>query len=389
MKKTPSLKSIFNRFSSDLKQRLGIPLNDNLKENLSALGAVVSAENYLLYLLAEDIQRNLYPDTADPESEGGQLERLGLLYLGRLPYNATPTKLRLRVKGKSGSTLRDNLTFKDNNSNLLFILDNKYILNGTNDLIEVRSLENGSETVLQVGSELTITEPVIGVDSIVVVSEIIEKAVNSESESEYRRAVLDSMQLEMQGGAKTDYRLWARDCKGIRNVYPYVKSGDAGTIEIFAEANKEDSTDSKGTPPASMLSNLTSVLNLDPNTNKPMYKRGRRPMQAKLEVKPIVHEEITVTIKGLFTSSNAIKDSVKNSIEGYLYTIRPFVDGGQLLRDKNDVLNVARLSSAVSDAIGVDNFFLDLEMKVGSNIVSQWVFTNGRIPVLKNVVYVV
>lgn len=380
MKQTPTIQNIFERFSSALKAELNIPANENLKEHFSVLGSVTSAELKLLYLFAEDIQRNLYPQIADPNSEGGLLEDLGMLYLGRLPKPATASILELRANGVAGATLRTNLTFKSDTNNVVYILDSEYILSGSNDVITVRSVEVGTNTILSANSELTITEPVQGVNSTVTVKDTITPAVSAETIEQYRQAITDGIQLEPTGGAKTDYRLWGRDAVGVRQVYPYLKQNDSGTIEIYVEAENGNVT-------PQMISDVQSVLELDPDTSKPIYERGRRPMQATLDVKSVVPLLIDIEIVGLNINSLSIQNSIFSSLEAYLRNIRPFVDGGQLLRDKNDVLNVARLTNVVSDTIEIDNYFLDLKMFVDGAPYDIYTFSLGRIPKLNGVVY--
>lgn len=380
MKQTPNLEQIFERFSSALKAELNIPANENLKEHFSALGSVMSAELKLLYLFAEDIQRNVYPQTADPQSEGGMLEDLGMLYLGRLPKPPTATVLKLRVNGDANSVLRTNLTFKSTSNDVVYILDTEYILNGLNDVITVRSIETGIQTILESGSELIITEPVQGVNSNVEVVEVVISAVSGESVEQYRKAIVDAIQLEPNGGAKTDYRLWSRDAVGVREVYPYLKQNNSGTIEIYVEAENGNVT-------PQIITDVKNVLELDPDVSKPIYERGRRPIQAKLDVKQVVPMLIDIEIIGLNIRTLAIEQSIFSSIESYLRNIRPFIDGGMLLREKNDVLNVARLTNAVGDSIDIDNYFLDLKMFVDGAPYDFYTFGLGRIPKLNGVNY--
>lgn len=380
MKQTPTIPQIFERFSSALKAELNIPENEDLKTHFSAVGSVISSELKLLYLFAEDIQRNLYPQTADPQSQGGMLEDLGMLYLGRLPRPATATTMYLRVNGSVGSVLRANLTFKNEQSNIVFILDTQYVLNGTNDIIQVRSIETGPQTILSVGAELIITEPVLGVQSITTVDSIINPSVSAETIDQYRNAITDAIQLEPTGGAKTDYRLWGRDALGVRDVYPYLKQNDAGTIQIYVESEN-------GSVTPQMLTDVRNVIELDPNTSKPIYERGRRPMQATLEIMPVVEMLIDIKIIGLNIRTLAIEQNISNSIESYLRDIRPFIDGGMLLRDKNDILNIARISNVVNDSIDVDNYFLDLKMFVDGAPYDFYTFGLGRIPKLNSVTY--
>ncbi len=229
MRPIPTLSELQTALSNDFKSKLNI-YSDSLKKTLDAFTAVISAKTKLLYLFLSDVQNNIFPDTADLEQNGGTLERIGRIYLNRNPRPATVGVFEFSVTGVAGSILRSGLTFLSNEDakspGQLYVLDAEYILTGTNDIIEVRSLGSGVEFALDVNDNLTITEPVLGVNQTVSVSTILEEPLAGEDIEVYRQAILDAIQLEPQGGSKTDYRLWASDAQGVRKVYPYVKNGD-------------------------------------------------------------------------------------------------------------------------------------------------------------------
>jgi len=354
------------------------------------LSGVLAAQFKLAYLGVEDAQRNLYPDTADTFENGGSLNRLGSIYLNRDIRPATSAIYRVNVTGVEDSVLRSGLTFKSNidssNPNKLYILENEYTLTGSNDLITIRSIGGGLTYSQDNNNSLTITEPVIGVDKTVTINKnsfvSFTDPVASETTQEFRNAILNAIQLEPQGGSKADYRLWSSDAAGVRFVYPYLKDGDSGTVQIFVE-----SSGNGGVPNQTILDEVEEVNNFDPDETRPLQERARRPIQANLEVLPVDPINVEINIIGLNDSSTAIRESIELNVIAFLRNIRPFVDGADLIRNKNDILFSAKLQGVVTDVLDADNFFNDFNMLVGGISETSVIFAREKIPNLINVNY--
>jgi len=390
MKNIPSIIELNEDVANDLRSKLGLT-DDDLKKVVGALPLVLSAQLKLLYLFLGDIQDNCFPDKASTELNGGTLERLGRIYLNRNPFPDSIGVFKLSVTGVAGSVLRSDLTFKSNddalNAGQVYVLDTEYTLTGTADEIEVRSIGAGVLYNLSVGNNLTITEPVIGVDKTVTVSEVVTQSTAGETEELYRQAILNAIQLEPQGGAKSDYRIWSGDAQGVRLIYPYVRDGEAGTIDIYVEATLIDSEDGKGTPGTAILNAVADVIDFDPDVTKPDYERARRPMQANVEVSAITLIPVDVTITGLNEDSASVQTAIESSLIDLIYDVRPFIDGADLLRNKNDILYSGNVQGVVTSALVNGNFFNVLELKVDGNIVTSYEFGLGNIPYLRNLIF--
>lgn len=380
-----TIAEIKEQLSNDLRNRLGIS-DDKLKKVLDAMASVLAAQIKLTYLAINDAQRNLYPDTADTAENGGSLDRLGRIYLNRDIRPATASVYNIEVTGEAGSTLRAGLTFKSNddalNAGKLFVLDSEYTLNGTNDTVEIRSLGGGLDFELDNSNELTITEPVIGVEKTVFVESVITEPVEAETVEEYRTAILNAIQLEPQGGSKADYRIWANDAAGVRSVYPYVKDGEGGTVQIYVEA-----AGANPVPTQTILDDVEDVINFSPDNTKPLSERSRKPLQANLEVLPIQLVDVEINITGLLTDTPAIRAAIESNVIDYLTNVRPFVDGADLTRNKNDILYAARLQGVVTDVLEADNFFNDFTMLIDGVTQTSFIFSRENIPNLTNINY--
>lgn len=390
MKNIPSIIELNEDIANDLRSKLGLT-DDDLKKVVSALPLVLSGQFKLSYLFLGDIQDNCFPDKASTELNGGTLERQGRIYLNRNPFPNSIGVFKLSVIGVAGSVLRSDLTFKSNddalNAGQVYVLDTEYTLTGTADEIEVRSIGAGVDYNLSVGNNLTITEPVIGVDKTVTVSEVVTQPTAGETEELYRQNILNAIQIEPQGGSKGDYRIWSGDAQGVRLIYPYVRDGNSGTMDIYVEATLIDSTDGKGTPGSAILNDVDAVIKFDPDVTKPTYQRSRKPAQVNLVVSAITLIPVDVTITGLNDDSASVQTAIESSLKDFIYDVRPFIDGADLLRNKNDILYSGNVQGVVTSALLNGNFFNVLELKVDGNIVTSYEFGLGNIPYLRNLIF--
>lgn len=390
MKPIPSIVELNNRMFLNMVSNLGLS-DVQLKMVLAAMNATLSGELKLIYLLIQDVQRNQFPDTADPVSEGGELEHHGAIQLKRGPFTATSGVYSVAITGVAGSEIAAQVTFKSNDTSKspgnLYVLDNAYTLTGTDDVISLRSLNAGESFLLNVGDGLTVTQPVIGLDTVGFVSEVTTQPTEAESTALYRQNILDAIRLEPQGGAKADYRIWAADAAGVQRVYPYVKQGDAGTVQVFVEATSIDSTDGKGTPSDALKEAVESVIEFDPDTTLPTNARGRRPAQAVIEVDSVIPLPVDVEIIDLETDNSSVRASILANLQTFLFNVRPFIAGCDLDRDKNDIITTVKVQSVVADTIGNTNSFLGFNLSVDGVIVNTYTFSLGNIPYLRNVVY--
>lgn len=389
-KPIPSIQQLYIKLVTDIKTSLGI-LSALIKFVINAMSSVLAAQLKLLYLYLNDIQNNQFPDTADTAINGGTLERQGQIYLNRQPFPAIEGIYLAEVTGISGSVIDAGTTFlSDGGSNApgnLFIIDNAYTLPASTGSIIIRSLNNGLAYLLNVGNTLTPTAPILGVNSSITITAVTQSPVDAEPTEVYRQAILNAIRLQPNGGSKTDYMLWSSDANGVRRVFPYVKNGQAGTVQVYVEAITADSTDGHGTPSGGLISNVDAVIRFNPDTTVPTIGRARLPIQVDLEVLPINPIPVDVIITGLQTTSPSITAAISTNLQTYLYAIRPYIAGADLPRDQNNVLTAVRLQSVVNDTIGNSNTFLAFTMSVNGVPVNIFTFSLANIPYLRNVTY--
>jgi uncharacterized phage protein gp47/JayE len=388
----PKISDLYSSILADLQTEYGVSIPLFGKIFLRALAMVQAGKLKLYYLAIGMLQKNIFVDTADPEASGGTLERFGRIKLGRNPFPATAGQYTLTVTGTTGSTIQASTTFKTNDDSSspgkLFILDLAHVLAAPSDTITVRALESGSGSKLVNGDGLTATAPIAGVSKNAVVLAEAVAPVDAESIEDYRRKTLEAFRLEPTGGSGSDYRLWADDAVGCKQVYPYAKTGAANEINLFIEANVADSTDGFGTPSGPLISAVQDVVELDPDTTKPINQRGRRPLGVFLiHYLPVTIRVVDINITGFAGITPAIKTLILNAVTLEINKIRPFVASADVLANKNDILDLNKIISIVLGA-KPGSIFGAVTLKIDTVSVSTYTFINGDIPHLNTITYV-
>ena len=125
----PTLSQLYNDVLNDLQSQYNVSIPIFGKVFLRALAGVQAAKLKLYYLALANIQKNIWPDTADSVSIGGTLERFGLVKIGRNPFSAVSAQYTIRVTGNTGATISGygKTQFLSDasslNPNMLFTLD--------------------------------------------------------------------------------------------------------------------------------------------------------------------------------------------------------------------------------------------------------------------------
>ena len=390
MTSIPTITELYNNVLADLEAQFGINIPSFGKNFLRVLAGVQAAKLKLYYIAIAGVQKNIFVDTAEPEAIGGTLERFGRVKLNRNPFPAKAGQYTLQVTGTIGAIIPAQTTFKSDdtseNPGKLYILDSAYTLTATTDTITVRSLETGIETKLSVGNTLTATAPIALVNkSAEVTAELIEPSA-AETVEDYRKKALDAYRLEPQGGAATDYRLWAADAQGVKQTYAYAKSGTDYQINLYVEATIADSTDGKGTPSALLLAAVEEVVEFDPDDTRPNEERGRRPLQAIVNFLPVTIKEVDVIINGLVGATVDIETLITDALTVEINKVRPFVSACDVLADKNDILDNNKIIATILNA-RPGSVFGAITLKVDSTIYSSFTFVNGFIPHLNSITF--
>ena len=387
----PTYIELYNGVLSDLETQMQVSVPTFGKNFLRALAAVQAGKLWLYYKAIANVQKNIFIDTAEPESIGGTLERFGRVKLNRDPFSARAGEYVVTVTGSIGAVIPAQSTFKSDdtviNSGKLFILDSAYTLVATTDSITIRALEAGNDSKLNIGDTLTATAPIALVDSVVTTSaETIEPSAEENIE-DYREKALDAYRLEPQGGAATDYRLWSADAQGVKQSYPYAKTGAVNEINLFIEATVSDSIDGKGTPSALLLTDVEAVVEFDPDATRPTYERGRRPLGVIVNFLPVTILNVDVTISGFVGLTVDIQNAIELALIDEINLVRPFVAACDILDEKNDILDSNKIISIILNT-RPGSVFGAITLNVSGVPYNSYTFINGNIPYVNSINFV-
>ncbi len=388
----PTINELRTQIENDLRTELGITQNWFGKVFLRSLATVQAGKLKIYYLAAAKVQKNIFADTAESENNGGTLERFGRVKIQRNPNPAIAGVYILNVTGQNGAVIPKGTLYKSTinstNEGYLFEVTAQIFIVGTTGQVNVRALTPGTESQLDIDDELELTSPLANIDSLAYVDSVDTTPVSAEDIEDYREIVLDSFRIEVQGGAAQDYVIWSLDVAGVRTSYPYTKDGQIYAVQVFVEALPDDSQPGQpeGVPPTSMLDDVRDAIEIDPDTGK-----GRRPVGVfTLEVLAVVPVGVTITIEGLTDDSASVVNAIENSIIDLLYTVRPYIAGADG-ENRNDILYISQIITAVSSAIESDIFFSNLIMEIGGTPVTFYAFgttpaTYGNYPYLESLI---
>jgi uncharacterized phage protein gp47/JayE len=386
----PTLSEIYTNVRADLDAEFGINISLKKKVALRAYAAVHAGKIWGTYKVLGFVQKNVWPDTADTEAKGGTLERFGRVRLGRNPDQAVAGQYTVTVTGTIGAVIKATQTFKSDDDSLspgyLFILDSEHTMVSASDSIVLRALTPGTEAALEVGDTLTATSPIALVNSTATVSAETVQPLAAETTEDYREKVVQSFRIEAQGGSPGDYRIWASDAQGVEKVYPYAKSGETNSNNIYVEATIADSTDGKGTPSQSILDDVEEVCEQSPDTTLTDAERSRRPLGVVNYFLPITPLDVDIEIVGFTGITAAQQTLIENAIEEALSDVRPFIAGVDSLATKNDILDKNKINAIIYSQIP-GAVYTSINLEVSSVALDTYTFSGGNIPYLNSVIY--
>lgn len=385
----PKLSEIYEDILADFQGKFGVVFPAFGKNFLKVFASVQAAKINLMYRFLGFIQKNIFADTADPEADGGTLERFGRVKLNRGIRPGTESKYNVTVTGVAGAIVPNSSVLKSDadtlNPDNLYITDQDYVFITDQLVISIRSLEVGASQILLPGDHLNFTVPLLNVNPEAQVLIEVLRGLNAETMEEYRSDILNSFRLEAQGGSAADYVLWSIDVQGVAKAYPYAKTNAPNEVEVFIEAKLDDSTDGFGTPAMSMLTAVESAIRLNPDTSLPNYERGRLPLGIfflhVLAVNPLP-VIITITQFSL-PDSTSLRNTILNLLKVFLSKIRPYIASIDIVQ--NNILSKFNVISLLKKNYPPENFN-DIIITVSGNIHDNYTFNRNFIPYIETVI---
>jgi hypothetical protein len=348
-------------------------------QTIIAQGYAFGGFNYLLGRFIADIQKNVSPENAYSEKDGGSLEVFGRFVLGRDPIPATQGQYQVTVTGSDGGTVVAGTQLRDDGNNL-FEVETTVVISGTSGVVDVVSLTAGTSAKLSAGQILFFTGPIDLINSEAEVLSVTTEPFDDESLEDYRAKIKSRELAQRSGGSPADFRNWSFDVAGVRNSYIYLILPNI--CNFYIEADTNDFIASQA-----LLDAVEEVVEFNPDTTLPDSQRGRRPITT-FQVNYISVAPLNVDIELVNLKDSSDIPAVTEALKTVLLTVRPRVDGADDPNEKNDVLSLGQLNCAAQNALSSGNSFDDLVMKVENTVYTTFRFLVDKVPFLNSVVAV-
>jgi uncharacterized phage protein gp47/JayE len=204
----PKLKELVERASEDLSIRL---LDGNALEPrgvLSTIATMRGGGEYLMYAFLSWAAEQIFPDKAELEF----LNDWGKVW-GVIRKPAVAAKGEVTVTGAPGASIAGDTLAKDQRGRQYRLAGVILPTDGgteATDVCEVEAVEPGEAGNLPAGTKINLISPSAGIKSELTVGpQAMEGGADEESDANFRKRVLLTIQTPPHGGNKADYEMWA------------------------------------------------------------------------------------------------------------------------------------------------------------------------------------
>ena len=361
------------------------------KSFIVVLAKVCAAIFVVPYKLAGWFYLQLFPDTASFD----RVNVLGhdlrpLVKLGNLFGVGEPTSgqewegVIAAVVALEGQVIMQGAQLKSDKTGLVYVTSETVTTAGESVNLPVYCSQAGASGNLEIGDELKFVSPLSGVEQAAAVSSVTQAGVDDETEAHYRARVVNRYSNQPQGGALSDYRIWAFDAEGVLQTYPYNGENSPGDVIIYVAGT----TDVYPTrvPGRELCVAVGEACTYDPETGE----ANRKPLTAILDpnndgtylnIRPVSIVTIDLAVTGITgVDPGDFGAAFKSVAETYLLGREPYIRG---LSDDNNRTNSVQTNSLISlansVATGLKAAFGTVEMSIAGDAVESYTLGSGEL----------
>lgn len=286
----------------------------------------------------------------------GDLDNLGIEF-GVLRKVAESAQLTITIPGTTGTIIPINTDFVGDPNGIRYFSDAQVTVTAGVAAINVTASESGVAGNLLVGDTLSIGTQIAGVDNQATVTVVLTLGVEEETDDAYRDRILFALRITTGGGNAADYKSWSEEVSGVFKAYVFagqpfdlIVTSYPGDRTIYIQADAD--IDADGIAPASLLDEVRTAVNTDPDTLKSRPPLGL--VDATVFIESIIRTEFFITITGLDVSADIeaqVKTDISSAADSYFRSIGPFVEGIDLPQDRNDLITSVSISTIVQDVL--------------------------------------
>ncbi|MEM8698935.1 MAG: baseplate J/gp47 family protein [Pseudomonadota bacterium] len=297
----PTLAELRTRAGAQFEARLPGADTSLRKSNLRVSAEVMAGLVHGAYGYLDYVARQSVPDTA----EGFNLERWAAIFgIVRIPAGAA--EALARFTGSTGSSVPTSAVLSAQGQDFVVVAGGT-LAGGQIDLT-IRAVTPGAAGNLPSGSTLSLVNSLTGIDAQAILQTEGAGGADVETDALLRARMLTRLQAPPQGGAETDYRVWALEVAGVTRAWVYPGEQGAGTVVVrFAMDDVRAAED--GIPQGSDSPAPTGDQALVYDYIEPL-----RPVTARLYVVAPVARAIDVTIAGLTPDTPEIRQEIASAL---------------------------------------------------------------------------
>ena len=344
----PTLADLVTRIQADLTSRLGGAAAPLRRSVVAVLARVWAGATHMLHGHLEYLSRQIFPDQADDAF----LVRFASLY-GLSKFPATFSSGALEITGTDGQDIPTGAVLRRGDG-AEFAVDSGGTITGGVYETTVTAVVAGAAGDCPDGTELTFESPLPGVDAVATTGDVTGGA-NQESAESLRRRLLARLRAAPQGGAASDYTLWALAVPGVTRVWVYPNQLGAGTVVVYF-VRDDDS--------GSLIPSSGEVATVQ------AYVDARRPVTATVTVAAPTAKTWNFTLE--ITPDNA---DVRAAVTAEL------IDVFRTVGEPGTTLPLSRVRTAIGIASGLTDYVLTTPS-------SDLTHSAGEIPVLGTITWV-
>jgi hypothetical protein len=284
----------------------------------------------------------------------------------------------------TGSVLAAGTQLKGDITGKLYLTEESVELENDAAIIPLVCSENGTGGNLDSGDTLSFVSPLETIERNVTITEVVEYAIDDETEDRYRARVIHRFKAPPMGGALADYRIWANEVPGVWNSYPQKDITTPAGVLIWV-AGKPDLFPHR-IPDGSLLRKVGDSCTYDPATGK----ATRKPVAAIIDpdcngsytnINPISVMFFGVAVYGLSgIEVDDFYEPCKEALDNYFMSREPYIRG---LSDDNNKTNIVSRNSILSvinqTAVSLKAEFSDVDLLLSLSPIQSYDLVVGQL----------
>lgn len=317
---------LYTQIITDWCNRLSITVED-AGYSMIIVSKVITGGLYLLIKMIDGIKNNVWVGSM----QASKLLEVGQDKIGRGLFLAIKGEYRCTTTAKvPGGDIPAETIFTFEINGVIYKYESTALVAAGSDII-IRALTAGTESELVVSDNPKSQKSLTYAESEIIVAEITEEPVDTESIEEYRAIVVAFERLRLGNGNASDYIIWVANVNGLRTGYPYTADGEAGKAIIYCESSDKAVL----IPSAGLIDSAIDSIKYDING------KSQPPVEFFEFVNTTYVISVQITgIKLIITNGIPSEESdIESIIQDYLLIKRPFLHTVNKLIQFSDGLN--------------------------------------------------